>query len=216
MTLKEHVHAALEKRVALGHFNISNLEGFWAVVNAAKKLSLPVIIGVSEGERDFVGISQIKALIDTIKAEGLPIFLNADHTYSFERIKEVVDAGFDSVIIDEAEKGFDENLKVTKEAVEYAKSSGKEILVEAELGFIGKSSKILTEVPKGVQMTTVEESKKFVEAKGEDDDGVIHTDTFEFSIDVERRTHEVKLVSASFSNSGESSFSETHVFATPS
>src|SRR3989344_1468432 len=116
MTLKEHVHAALEKRVALGHFNISNLEGFWAVVNAAKKLSLPVIIGVSEGERDFVGISQIKALIDTIKAEGLPIFLNADHTYSFERIKEVVDAGFDSVIIDEAGKSFDENVSITKQS----------------------------------------------------------------------------------------------------
>src|SRR3990167_8979380 len=120
-TLREYIAEAEEKKIAIGHFNISNLEGFWAVVNAGKKLDLPVIIGVSEGERDFVGIAQIKALADSVKAEGLPIFLNADHTYSFDKIKEVIDAGFDSVIIDEAEKSFDENLKVTKEAVEYAK-----------------------------------------------------------------------------------------------
>ena len=161
MLLKEHIALAVEKKTALGHFNISNLEGFWAVVNVAKNLNLPVIIGVSEGERDFLGIKQIKALVDSVKAEGLPVFLNADHTYSLERIKEVVDAGYDSVIIDEAEKSFEENLRITKEAVAYAKA--KEVLVEAELGFIGKSSKLLDEIPEGVSKTTVEEARKFVE-----------------------------------------------------
>ena len=68
------------KKIAIGHFNISNTEGFWAVVNASKKLNLPaqaglpVIIGVSEGERDFIGIKQVKALVDSVKADGLPIF----------------------------------------------------------------------------------------------------------------------------------------------
>ena len=161
MLLREHIALAVEKKTALGHFNISNLEGFWAVVNVAKNLNLPVIIGVSEGERDFLGIKQIKALVDSVKAEGLPVFLNADHTYSLERIKEVVDAGYDSVIIDEAEKSFEENLRITKEAVAYAKA--KEVLVEAELGFIGKSSKLLDEIPEGVSKTTVEEARKFVE-----------------------------------------------------
>ena len=132
----------------------------------AKNLNLPVIIGVSEGERDFLGIKQIKALVDSVKAEGLPVFLNADHTYSLERIKEVVDAGYDSVIIDEAEKSFEENLRITKEAVAYAKA--KEVLVEAELGFIGKSSKLLDEIPEGVSKTTVEEARKFVEETGID------------------------------------------------
>ena len=170
-TLREYVAEAGEKGVAIGHFNISNLEGFWAVVNAARKLSLPVIIGVSEGERDFVGVAQVKALADSVNREAVerelsPVFLNADHTYSIDRIKEAVDAGFDSVIIDEAEKGLEENLKITKEAVEYARAksqeTGKEILVEAELGFIGKSSKILDEVPGGVVKTTAEEAKRFV------------------------------------------------------
>jgi len=141
-TLREHIKEAEEKKVAIGHFNISNLEGFWAVVNAAKNLKLPVIIGVSEGERDFVGIRQVKALVDTMKNIGLPVFLNADHTYSVERVKEVVDAHFDAVIIDGAEKSFDENLKMTKESVAYRDSANKEIIIEGELGFIGKSSKI--------------------------------------------------------------------------
>lgn len=168
MTLKECIAGAEEKGAAVGHFNISNLEGFWAVVNASKKLSLPVIIGVSEGERDFVGVRQVKALVDTVKAEGLPIFLNADHTYSMERVKEVVDAGFDSVIIDEAEKSTEENIKITKEAVEYARSQNPEILVEAELGFIGKSSKVLDEMPDGIMLTNVEEAARFVVETGVD------------------------------------------------
>jgi fructose-bisphosphate aldolase class II len=167
-SLLEYIKEAEANKTAVGHFNISNIEGFWAVTNAAKSLGLPVIIGVSEGERDFIGVKQVKALVDTLKAEGRPVFLNADHTYSLERIKEVVDAGYDSVIIDEAEKSFEENLRTTKESVEYAKSANPNILVEAELGFIGKSSKVLDEVPAGVTMTDPEEAKNFVSETGVD------------------------------------------------
>jgi fructose-bisphosphate aldolase, class II len=176
-TLREYIAEAEEKKVCLGHFNVSDSVGFWAVVNAAKKLNLPVIVGVSEGERDFIGIKQIRALVDTLKDE-MPIFLNADHTYSVARVKEVVDAGFDACIIDGADKSFEENLKITKEAVEYAKnknphstSSGQaNILVEAELGFIGKSSTVWDEVPKGADVaeTLPEEAKEFVEKTGID------------------------------------------------
>lgn len=179
-TLREYIKKAEETKTAIGHFNISDLNGFWAIVDAVKKLSairqsaeaIPVIIGVSEGERDFIGIKQIKALADTVKAQGLPIFLNADHTYSVERSKEVIDAGFDAVIIDGAEKSFEENLRMTKEAVDYARSKNPEILVEAEVGFIGKSSKLLDEIPEGAgsddTMTKPEEAKEFVEKTGID------------------------------------------------
>lgn len=166
-SLKEYINEAEERGVAIGHFNISNLEGFWAVVNAAKKLNLPVIIGVSEGERDFVGIKQVKALIDTIKQDNLPVFLNADHTYSVDRVKEVVDAGFDAVIIDGAEKSFDDNLRMTKESVEYRNNKNSNVLIESELGFIGKSSKVLDVIPEGAgwneeMMTKPEEAEEFV------------------------------------------------------
>ena len=167
-TLKEYILEAEERKVALGHFNISNIEGFWAVVNAAKKLSVPVIIGVSEGERDFLGIPQAKALVESVKTDSFPIFLNADHTYSFERAKEVIDAGYDSVIIDEADKAFDENFKITKDVVDYARKVKPGMLVEGELGFIGRSSKILDEVPEGISMTEPSEASEFVQKTGID------------------------------------------------
>ena len=152
-SLKEYIQEAENNKTAIGHFNISDIVGFWAIVGAIKKLNLPAIIGVSEGERDFIGIKQIKILVDTIKAEGLPIFLNADHTYSVDRIKEVVDAGFDAVIIDGAEKSFEENIKMTKESVAYAKWKKPEMLIEGELGFIGKSSRLLDEIPEGAKFS---------------------------------------------------------------
>lgn len=168
-SLREYIAEAEEKKVAIGHFNVSDSIGFWAVVNAAKKMSLPVIIGVSEGERDFIGIKQIRALVDTIKNEGVPIFLNADHTYSVERIKEVVNANFDAVIIDGTDKSFEENLKISKEAVSCAKDKNPNILVEGELGFIGKSSTVWDEVPEGASeksLTKPEEAQEYVEKTG--------------------------------------------------
>lgn len=176
-SLKEYINEAREKKIAIGHFNISDIVGFWAVTNAAQNLNVPVIIGVSEGERDFLGIHQVKALVDTLKAQGRPVFLNADHTYSLDRVKEVINAGFDAVIIDEAEKGLAENLAITREAVSFAKAFDQntrpdeavgQVLVEAELGFIGKSSKMLDEVPEGVGKITPEEAEHFVSNTGVD------------------------------------------------
>lgn len=167
-TLREYIKEAEEKKVAIGHFNISDSVGFWAVVLAAKKINLPVIIGVSEGERDFIGVKQVKALVQTLQAENLPVFLNADHTYSVERVKEVVDAGFDSVIIDEADKKFEENVRVTKEAVDYTRGKNSDILIEAELGFIGTSSKILDTVPTGIGQTSAAEAENFCRETGID------------------------------------------------
>ena len=62
-TLREYVADAQQRKVAIGHFNISNSDGLWAVFHAAQKLSVPVIIGVSEGERDFIGVRQVAALV---------------------------------------------------------------------------------------------------------------------------------------------------------
>lgn len=168
-TLRECILDAQKNKVAIGHFNISNIEGLWGVFNAAKNLNLPVIIGVSEGERDFIGVSQVVALVKSLREKyNFPIFLNADHTYSFDRLKEAVDAGFDSVIFDGAELSFDENVNITRQCVDYAKRVNPEIIIEGELGFIGKSSKVLDSIPSGVKiteeyLTKPEDAKKFVE-----------------------------------------------------
>lgn len=172
MTLKECVAKAQEKKVAVGHFNISNIEGFWAVFRAAQSLDVPVIIGVSEGERDFIGVRQVAALVKATREEyDYPLFLNADHTYSVDRVKEAIDAGFDSVIVDGAKLSFEENIKMAKECVEYAKNCGREVLVEGELGYIGQSSKILDAIPEGVlldekSLTDPEKAREFVESTG--------------------------------------------------
>ncbi len=168
-TLKQYILEAKEKGVAIGHFNISNLEALHAIFNAAKALSLPVIIGVSEGERDFVGVHEAAVLVKTLREENdYPIFLNADHTYSFDRVKEAIDAGYDSVIFDGAKLSLDENIKIAKQCVEYARNCGREVLVEAELGYIGQSSKILDGVPEGVELTSVADAERFVRETGVD------------------------------------------------
>jgi fructose-bisphosphate aldolase class II len=173
-TLREYVKEAGEKGVAIGHFNISNLEAFHGIYNAAKKLGVPVIIGLSEGEEDFVGKNEAVGMIQQIRQkEDYPIFLNADHHYSFERAKIAIDAGFDAVIIDLANLSFEENVKITKQTVEYARSvtqqTGRDILVEAELGFIGSGSNIKDTIPEGAGiLTKPDEAKKFVEMTGTD------------------------------------------------
>jgi len=173
-SLREYIAEAEKDKKALGHFNVSNLEGVWAIARAGKDVGVPVVIGVSEGERDFVGVKQIKALVDSVREElDHPIFLNADHTYSLEKIKEAVDAQFDSVIVDGAKLSFEDNVKLTSQAVQYARSKNQNILVEGELGFIGQSSKILDSVPEGVDfspenLTSPEDAKKFVEETGVD------------------------------------------------
>lgn len=173
-TLKECVKDAQQKKVAIGHFNISNTEGLWGVFRAAQALDVPVIIGVAEGERDFIGVRQVAALVKSLREEfNYPIFLNADHTHSFDRVKEVIDAGFDSVIYDGADISFEENVKITKQCVDYARSVDPDIMVEGELGFIGASSKVLDEIPEGVgldekSLTNPEKAKEFVEKTGVD------------------------------------------------
>lgn len=173
-TLREYVREAEEKKVAIGHFNISNIEGLWGVFKAAYSLQVPVIIGVSEGERDFIGVPQVRALVTSLQKEyNYPIFLNADHTYSFERVKEVIDAGYDSVIFDGANISFEENVELAKKCVDYARASGRDVLVEGELGYIGQSSKILDAIPEGVSfddahLTSPEKAKEFVEKTGVD------------------------------------------------
>ncbi|PIP86591.1 tagatose-bisphosphate aldolase [Candidatus Campbellbacteria bacterium CG11_big_fil_rev_8_21_14_0_20_44_21] len=173
-SLGKIIKEAEEKKVAIGHFNVSDTEGLWAIFNSAKGLNLPVIIGVSEGERDFIGPKQAVALVRSLREEyDYPIYINADHTYSFERIKEAVQAGFDAVIFDGAKLSLEENIRLAKKSVDYAKSVNPEILVEAELGYIGTSSKLLDEIPEGAEiearnLVRPEQALDFVQKTGVD------------------------------------------------
>jgi len=166
--LKEILDAAKSNGVAVGHFNISDSTQFNGIVEAAQRVQVPVIIGVSSGEKKFIGLHNAAALVQSAKDLGKEVYLNLDHAHSVEECKEAIDAGFDSVIFDGADLPMIENITKTKEVVDYAKNTST--LVEAELGYIGVSSKVLDEVPEGagLQKTTPEEAKDFVLKTGVD------------------------------------------------
>jgi len=153
-TLSDAINWAKEGGVALGHFNISDSTQLNGIAKAAWDARVPVIVGVSEGERDFLGLNEAISLVKTARNSGFPIFINADHTYSLEKAKIAVDRGVDAVIIDSADQSFEENIKRAKNLVEYTRRKNPDILVEAELGFIGKSSNVLETLPDGVSVET--------------------------------------------------------------
>ncbi len=173
-TLREVILDAEARKVAVGHFNISDTEQLRGIFSAARALNLPVVIGLSEGERNFVGMRQAAALVRSLREEfDYPIFINADHTYSLDRVKEAVDAGFDAVIFDGTKLPFDENVAASREAVAYAREKNPETLVEGEIGYIGSSSKVLDEIPAGAEvtdehLTKPEEIARFVRETGVD------------------------------------------------
>jgi fructose-bisphosphate aldolase class II len=178
LSLRQELLAARQAHVALGHFNISDLAGLKGIVGAAVANKAPVMIGVSEGERDFIGVRQVAALVKSIRDElQIPIFLNADHTHSLEKIQEAVEAGFDEVLFDAGKETLEENIEETKKAVafvkEYNVTHGTDVLIEGELGYIGGGSVILDRIPEGISikpedLTKPEDAARFVRETGID------------------------------------------------
>lgn len=157
---------AREGKYAIGQFNVSTDEQIKAIVEVAKVLKSPVIIGTSESEREFIGVNQVVALVKTWQKEsGVPIILNADHCKDFDSIKEVVDAGYSAIHIDGSGLPFEENIELTKKVVDYVKKINPDILVEGELGYLRGASEIhkeKTEI-KEEDLTKPEEAREFVE-----------------------------------------------------
>jgi len=168
--LRDLLQEAQQNGVAIGHFNVSDLVLLKAVFAAARELNAPVLVGLSEGEREFVGTRQIAALVRSLREEfDFPIFLNADHTHSLAKGIEAAKASFDSIVFDRSALPFEENVKQTKQAVEALKAIHPAMLVEGEIGDIGSGSEIHDSAPdlsKG--LSSPEEAKQFVEATGVD------------------------------------------------
>jgi ketose-bisphosphate aldolase len=172
-TLREYFQEAKTGRWAIGHFNFSTADQLRAIIEAAAELKVPVMAATSEGEAEFVGREQAVALVGSYQKEGYDVFLNADHHKSWETAKAAIDAGYDSVLIDASKLPYEENVALTKKVVDYArevaKSSGREIPVEGELGYLKGSS----EVQKKVEIsredyTKPEEAKDFTARTGID------------------------------------------------
>jgi fructose-bisphosphate aldolase class II len=170
MNLNEWLKKAKEEGFAIGQFNVSNLEALKAVIAAAQNLRSPVIIGLSEGEREFFGARQVAGIVNDFRGKvNIPIFLNADHTKSFEKIKEAVDAGFDSVHFDGSRLTYEKNMEETRKSVKYAKSENTAISVEGELGYLRGASRVQDKVEISPDdFTDADEAADFVERTGVD------------------------------------------------
>ena len=135
---------AKNEKYAVAHFNINNLEWTKYILEECQNLNVPVILGVSEGASKYMGgfdtiTGMVKGLI---KDKTIDVCLHLDHGTSFESCKNAIDAGFTSVMIDASKFDLDENIKITKEVVDYAHEHN--VSVEAEVGHIGGSEDGIT------------------------------------------------------------------------
>jgi ketose-bisphosphate aldolase len=168
--LRDVLQKARKNAVAVGHYNVADLVLLKAVFAAAQELKVPVMVGVSEGEREFLGVRQIAAVVRSLRGEfDFPIFLNADHTHSLAKAVEAAKAGFDSIVFDLSALPFEENVRQTKEAIGVLKGINPDILIEGEIGDIGTGSEIHDVAPDLSRgLTSPEEAKRYVESTGVD------------------------------------------------
>jgi len=177
-TLREYITQAESDKKAIPHFNVANSDMLLTIFQTAQKVSadvgtlIPIVIGVSEGERDAFGETQIDDYVRSLREENnYPIFLNADHTYSVQRAKDAIDAGYDMVIYDGANISHEENIERTKEVVVYRNEIDSDCIIEAEFGYIGAGSSIKETLPDGVSEATKtkpNEARDFVVQTGVD------------------------------------------------
>ncbi|NLM62606.1 MAG: class II fructose-1,6-bisphosphate aldolase [Clostridiales bacterium] len=133
VTSTEMFRKAYEGGYAIGAFNVNNMEIIQGITEAAKEENAPLILQVSSGARKYANHTYLMKLVEAAEIEtGLPICLHLDHGDTFELCKSCIDGGFTSVMIDGSHLSFEENIKLTKQVVEYAHAHG--VVVEGELG----------------------------------------------------------------------------------
>lgn len=174
-SLREVLTDVDARHVAVGHFNISELAALKGIFAAAQSIStvqhynIPILIGASEGEREFIGVHQAVALVKSLREEyDYPIFLNADHTHTFEKAVEAAQAGFDEILFDGSALPMEQNIAETKRVVAAIRAINPEIVIEGEIGYIGASSEIITEKPANLALSTPEEAVRFAQETGVD------------------------------------------------
>jgi len=160
---------AYKSGYAIGAFNVNNMEITQGIVSAIAEEKAPLILQVSKGARSYASIGYLKAIINTAVEENpdIPITTHLDHGDSFQTCKEFVDEGFTSVMIDASKQPFEENIKITKQVVEYAHDKG--VCVEAELGQLGGIEEDVVGVAAddvSKYLTDPDQAAEFVEKSG--------------------------------------------------
>lgn len=167
VTTKEMFAKALNEDYAVGAFNVNNMEIIQGIVEAAQEENAPLILQVSAGARKYAKPAYLTKLVEAaIIDTGLDIALHLDHGEDFEICKKCVDDGFTSVMIDGSKHPFEENMRITKEVVDYAHDKG--VVVEAELGKLAGIEDAVNVDARDATFTVPEEAAEFVEKTGVD------------------------------------------------
>ena len=168
VNMKDMLIKAKEEKYAVGQFNINNLEWIQAILKKSQEMNSPVILGVSNGAKKYMGgFNVVTAMIrELIKSMNItvPVAIHLDHGDSFELCKEAIDNGFTSVMIDASHHDYKTNVEITRQVVEYAKKFN--VSVEAELGRVGGQEDDV--VSQGVVYADVNECVEFANLTGID------------------------------------------------
>ena len=167
VTTTEMFKKAYDGGYAIGAFNVNNMEIVQGITEAAKELNAPLILQVSAGARKYASHTYLMKLVEAAIAEtGLPIALHLDHGADFDICKSCVDGGFSSVMIDGSHLPFEENIKLTRQVVEYAHDHG--VVVEGELGRLAGIEDKVNVSAEDASYTRPEEVEEFVSKTGVD------------------------------------------------
>ena len=171
VTSTEMFKKAYHGGYAIGAFNVNNMEIIQGITEAAIEEHAPLILQVSKGARSYANHIYLMKLIEAAIEDAeqnagfdLPICVHLDHGDSFELCKSCIDGGFTSVMIDKSGLPFDENIKITKQVVEYAHDHG--VVVEAELGTLAGVEDEVNVSAEDSSYTRPEDVQEFVERTG--------------------------------------------------
>lgn len=165
---KEVTLVAAQKGYAVGAFNVTDLLQFEAVIDAATETKSPVMIQTSVKPSQFLGTDVLVAIYRTLAEKApVPVVLHLDHCTEVDYCKKCADAGYTNIMIDASKQSYEENIRQTKEVVDYAHSVGN-ISVEGELGTVGGVEDQIKVAEDEAQLANPEQSVEFVERTGVD------------------------------------------------
>ncbi len=171
VTSTEMFKKAYDGGYAIGAFNVNNMEIIQGITEAAIEQRAPLILQVSKGARSYAKHVYLMKLIEAAVADAeetagfdLPICVHLDHGDSFELCKSCIDGGFSSVMIDKSGESFEENIRITRQVVEYAHDHG--VVVEAELGTLAGVEDEVNVKAEDSSYTRPEDVQEFVERTG--------------------------------------------------
>ena len=166
VTTKEMFKKSMEEHFAVGAFNVNNMEIIQGIMDAAAENKSPVVLQASSSAIKYARIGYLKKMVEAAIEEHpeVPVALHLDHGPDFETCKMCVDAGFTSVMFDGSKYDFEENVRLTKEVVDYAHAHG--VVVEAELGKLAGIEDDVNVAEDDAMYTDPEQAKEFVERTG--------------------------------------------------